>query len=78
MNTWHHIPERQQYAKTLASVLRPNGAVYVVDYTMDSPQGPPKDHRLMPDRVMDELRAGGLRPSLAEETLPYQYVVVAR
>ncbi|MFW5738991.1 MAG: class I SAM-dependent methyltransferase [Myxococcota bacterium] len=75
VNTWHHIPDRSAYARKLASALRPRGQVFVVDYTLDSPHGPPKDHRLAPERVMEELEAGGFDARLVEEELPRQYVV---
>lgn len=78
VNTWHHIPNRPAYARKLRDALRPRGRVYVVDYTLDSPQGPPKAHRLPPERVIEELKAGGLDANLAEESLPLQYVVVGQ
>jgi ubiquinone/menaquinone biosynthesis C-methylase UbiE len=76
VNTWHHIPERTSYARKLADSLRPQGSVFVVDYTMDSPQGPPKSHRMPPEQVLRELAAGGLDAKIVGEDLPYQYVVV--
>jgi ubiquinone/menaquinone biosynthesis C-methylase UbiE len=78
VNTWHHIPDRAAYARKLLLALKPGGAVFVVDYTMDSPHGPPRDHRLPADRVIDELSRGGFNASLSEEDLPYQYVVIGR
>lgn len=78
VNTWHHIPSRPSYARRLADALRNDGAVFVVDYTLESPHGPPKDHRLAPEQVVRELEQGGLRASLAQESLPRQYVVVGR
>jgi len=76
VNTWHHIPNRADYTRKLSEALRPAGAVYIVDYTLDSPHGPPKEHRLPPQRVVEELEMGGLKASVIEESLPQQYVVV--
>ena len=78
VDTWHHIDARGAYAKKLAAALKPGGAVIVVDFTRDAPKGPPATHRLSPESVMAELAAGGFESRLAEESLPHQYVVVAK
>lgn len=78
VDTWHHISDRKAYAKKLAAGLAPGGAVYVVDFTLDSPSGPPKHHRVSPELVSEELAAGGLSTEVLTETLPRQFVVVGR
>lgn len=77
VDTWHHIAERAAYTKKLAAALTEGGAVYVVDFTLESPVGPKVDHRLPPEQVMAELKEGGLEPELLDETLPNQYIVKA-
>jgi ubiquinone/menaquinone biosynthesis C-methylase UbiE len=74
-DTWHHIPERGAYVKKLHDALREGGAVYVVDFTLESKMGPPKMHRLAPEQVVAELTAGGLKAEILKEELPEQYVV---
>ena len=78
VDTWHHLPDRGAYARRLAAALRPGGAVVVVDLELDAPLGPPRDHRLEAEEVVEELEAGGLEARVVEEQLPYQYVVIAR
>lgn len=78
VNTWHHIENRPEYGGKLARSLRPGGAVFIVDYTMDSPRGPRPEHRLLPEAVVGELQSAGLTAELLDEPLPYQYVVVGR
>jgi predicted methyltransferase len=78
VDVWHHIADRERYAGRLAAALKPGGAVLVVDFTPDTRRGPPPEHRLAPDRVIAELKAGGLRAELATESLPDQYVVIGR
>jgi SAM-dependent methyltransferase len=78
VDVWHHIQGREQYAARLARVLRPGGAVVIVDFTLESRRGPPRDHRLAPDTIMAELRAAGFAVELASESLPDQYVVIGR
>lgn len=78
VNTWHHISGRRAYAAKLKEALAPGGAVYIVDYTLASRRGPPAQHRLAPEKVIAELRAGGLDAELVESSLPHQYIVVGR
>lgn len=77
VNTWHHIDARASYSEKLARTLKPGGSVFVIDYTLDSEHGPPEAHRLAPDQVMAELKAGGFEVELLPENLPRQYVVRA-
>lgn len=78
VNTWHHISERADYAQKLNAALKPGGAVIIVDYAPDASldHGPPPHMRLEAQRVASELKAGGLEPTVVDETLPRQYVVV--
>lgn len=78
VNTWHHIEDRAAYAAKIRQGLRPGGRVYVVDYTKDSPSGPPTEERLEPEQILDELTRGGLQSALIEESLPRQFIVVGR
>ena len=78
VDVWHHIEDRDRYAANLARALRPGGLVAIVDFTLESRRGPPRDHRLAPETVMADLRAGGFTAALAAETLPDQYVVIGR
>lgn len=78
VNTWHHIADRSDYAAKLAPGLAPGGAVFIVDFTEESPVGPAKADRLAPERVIAELESAGLDASVVPEDLPHQYVVVGR
>lgn len=77
VDTWHHIDDRPVYSAKLKEALAPGGRIMVVDFERSSPQGPPPQHRLEASEVIQELEAGGLEAEQLEETLPYQYVVVA-
>ncbi|HEV8324933.1 MAG TPA: class I SAM-dependent methyltransferase [Myxococcota bacterium] len=78
VDTWHHIAAREAYARKLAAALAPGGAVFVVDFTLDTDKGPPRAERVAPDKVVAELRAAGLAAEVLAESLPDQYVVVGR
>jgi ubiquinone/menaquinone biosynthesis C-methylase UbiE len=75
VDTWHHIEHRGEYAKHLAGVLRPGGFVLIVDFTQETEKGPPRQHRIRAEQVIEELEAGGLDATLVDETLPDQYAV---
>jgi cyclopropane fatty-acyl-phospholipid synthase-like methyltransferase len=78
VDTWHHIEGRERYAARLRDALRAGGTVTIVDFTRESPHGPPPAMRLSAEAVVEELRAAGLAPAIREERLPYQWVVTAR
>ena len=78
VNTWHHIEDRVEYAKKLLPSLRRRGMVLIVDFTMESPHGPPSKHRLTNDTVIEELEAAGFEAEVLTESLPYQYAIAGR
>lgn len=75
VDTWHHIPDRETYARKLAAALKPGGFVLVVDFTQATDRGPPKHMRIPPDQVASELQAGGLHTSTVDVGLPDQFVI---
>jgi ubiquinone/menaquinone biosynthesis C-methylase UbiE len=77
VDTWHHISDRIAYGKKLAVALKPGGAVFVVDFTLETTKGPPKQHRLSPEQVIDELRQAGMNAAVVDAGLPDQYIVRA-
>ncbi len=75
VDTWHHIADRGAYAAKLAAALKPGGFILIIDFTLDSPMGPPKEHRLPPEVVATELDRGGLHAAVLEPGLPHQYIM---
>lgn len=76
VNTWHHVTNRTAYAEKLLAALKPGGTFVDVDYTKASGEGPPKKIKLDPEEVVEELEAAGFEATVADESLPKQYVVV--
>ena len=74
----YHIEDRERYFRTLAESIKPGGRVAVIDFRLDSPEGPPKASRIAPEQVKAELASAGY--ALAEEHafLPRQYFLVFR
>jgi len=73
VDTYHHVPDRERYFRNLQKSLKPGGRLAIVDFTLDSPFGPPKRARVPGDTVKKELARAGY--ALAEEHgfLPNQY-----
>lgn len=79
VDVWHHVEHRPELARKLAAALRPGGLVLVVDFTAESPEGPPKEARLAPEEVVGDLAAAGLEAGvIGDAGLPNQYVVRGR
>ncbi len=76
VDTWHHIENREIYSRRLKDALADEGRVMIVDFTMQSPYGPPAKHRLPAEQVRRELEAGGLTAEIIDENLPHQFAVV--
>jgi ubiquinone/menaquinone biosynthesis C-methylase UbiE len=77
VDTYHHIDGRVKYLRRLARRLRPGGRVAIVDFEKrELPVGPPLDHKLSRDEVVEEFMEAGY--SLRDEPggLPYQYFLV--
>jgi SAM-dependent methyltransferase len=78
VNTWHHIPNRDAYAEKLARGLVAAGEVWIVDFALESPRGPAREHKLEPEDAAKSLSRAGLEVAIDRELLPDQWVVVGR
>lgn len=76
VDVYHHIEQRERYFRRLTDSLKPGGRIAVIDFRLDSPEGPPKKARVAPERVKAELRAAGLVLRQELDFLPYQYFLV--
>jgi SAM-dependent methyltransferase len=78
VDTYHHVPDRERYFRDLKRALKPGGRLAIIDFTLDSPVGPPKRTRIPAATVKQELTRAGF--ALIEEHgfLPNQYFLVFR
>jgi len=78
VDTYHHIDDRVAYFARLRESLRPDGRLAIVDFTPDSPTGPPLEHRVSAEQVTRELNSAGYSLLAAHPFLPRQYFLVFR
>jgi SAM-dependent methyltransferase len=78
VDVYHHIDARPDYFRRLRESLRPGGRVAVIDFKLDSPQGPPRAARIAPDTVEAEMKTAGYTLAAEHPFLPRQYFLVFR
>ncbi len=76
VDVYHHVESRERYFKQLQGSLKPGGRVAIIDFRMDSPDGPPKSARIEPGRVKDEMKRAGYALAQEHPFLPNQYFLV--
>lgn len=78
VDVYHHIEAREAYFRKLKGSLRPGARVAVIDFRLDSPEGPPRAARIAPEKVVAEMQAAGYALERRHEFLPRQYFLVFR
>jgi predicted methyltransferase len=78
VDVYHHVDNREQYFGKLRESLKPGGRVAVIDFRMESPEGPPKAARISPAKVKAELKQAGYALEREHGFLPNQYFLVFR
>jgi SAM-dependent methyltransferase len=76
VDTYHHIGDRVAYFRRLSDSLRPGGRLAIIDFTRESPVGPPAQHRIPAETVAQELAQAGYAQSQAHALLPNQYFLI--
>ncbi len=78
VDTYHHIPDRERYFRALQKSFKTGGRLAIIDFTLESPVGPPPHSRIPASRVEQELGRAGYRLLGAHKFLPHQYFLVFR
>ncbi|MGH8618626.1 MAG: class I SAM-dependent methyltransferase [Burkholderiales bacterium] len=76
VDVYHHVENRERYFSKLSESLKPGGRVAIIDFRMDSPEGPPKEARIAPEQVKAEFRKAGYALAQEHAFLPNQYFLV--
>jgi len=78
VDTYHHIEGRERYFRGLLELLKPGGRVAIIDFRLDSRDGPPKRVRLSPRQVIAEMGSAGYELATEFAFLERQYFLVFR
>lgn len=78
VDVYHHIGGRDAYFRKLAGSLKPGGAVAIIDFTLESPVGPPPSARIAASEVKAEMQRAGYVLATEHTFLPNQYFLVFR
>ena len=78
VDVYHHVDGRERYFRSLRQSLNPGGRVAIIDFRLDSPEGPPKEARIAPERVKAEMKKAGYVLVAEHPFLPRQYFLVFR
>ena len=76
VDVYHHISEREGYFRKLRGSLKAGARVAIIDFREDAPEGPPKNQRIAPTRVKNELAKAGYALAKEHSFLPNQYFLV--
>jgi cyclopropane fatty-acyl-phospholipid synthase-like methyltransferase len=76
VNTYHHLPSRVAYFTALKTFMKPGGRLAIVDFTKESPDGPPVEFRFTPDQVTAELAMAGFTLQTQHSFLPRQMFLI--
>lgn len=75
VNVYHHIGTGVAYFRRLHGSLKPNGRVAILDFTPDSPDGPPRSARVPAEQVIAEMKQAGYRVLREHRFLPQQFFI---
>jgi ubiquinone/menaquinone biosynthesis C-methylase UbiE len=78
VDVYHHIERRSDYFRRLRASLNPGGRVAIIDFKLDSPEGPPRAARIGPEAAVAEMAAAGYVVAAEHAFLPRQYFLVFR
>jgi SAM-dependent methyltransferase len=76
VDTYHHIPERVAYFTALKALLKPGARLAIVDFTKDSPDGPPVEFRFTSEQITAELAKAGFALQVQHHFLPRQMFLI--
>jgi predicted methyltransferase len=78
LDTWHHLGGREAYANEVHASLKSGSRFVVVDSDFNAAAGPPKEMRLKPAQVAQELEAAGFQVEFVRTSMPGHFMVVGR
>jgi len=75
-NIYHELDHHQEFFTELHRVLKPSGKLFIIDWKpVESPTGPPMDHRIPESEVIREVENFGFPLRKRWDIYPYHYVL---
>ncbi len=80
VNTYHHIEDRPVYFAKVLDGIKQDGELIVIDFfKKDLPIGPPTDHKISREKVVEELKQAGFRTfDINTDLLEMQFIIRAK
>jgi ubiquinone/menaquinone biosynthesis C-methylase UbiE len=76
---FHELDERGKYLAELRRITKPDGTLVIIDWAdVDSPMGPPVEHRISLNEAMNNIASAGFKIETNGMLNPWQYFVTAR
>jgi ubiquinone/menaquinone biosynthesis C-methylase UbiE len=76
---FHELDKRQNYLAELRRITKPDGTLVIIDWAdIDSPMGPPVEHRISLNEAMNNIASAGFKIETNGMLNPWQYFVTAR
>ena len=76
---FHELDDRQNYLSELRRITKPDGTLVIIDWaTVESPVGPPVEHRISLNEAMNNIASAGFKIETNGMLNPWQYFVTAR
>ena len=76
VDVYHHLERRPEYFRRLAASLAPDARIAIIDFRMDSPLGPPREHRIPDERIESEMKSAGYELVRQHDFLPRQHFLI--
>jgi len=73
VNVFHHVDDRDRWLRRLQASLASGGRVAIIDFNLESPEGPPKAARMTAKQVRAEMEKAGYVFAREHRFLPNQF-----
>jgi ubiquinone/menaquinone biosynthesis C-methylase UbiE len=79
-NIWHEVDDHALILKESARILKNKGRLAILDWRLDvqHPPGPPSEHRIPANTVVETLKLNGWNVERAGNVGKYSYLIMAR
>ncbi|RCK73356.1 MAG: SAM-dependent methyltransferase [Ignavibacteriae bacterium] len=77
VNVYHELEDSKKIINELKRTIKSNGRIYLIDWKYEEMEfGPPLEHRIPPDKVVDEFKQKNISLIEISEIYRFNYVLV--